>query len=57
MGKALRLAETWNAIILIDEADVFLEQRTTNELVRNGLVSGLIPPKPIRKNLHGLTSF
>lgn len=57
MGKALRLAETSNAIILIDEADVFLEQRTTNDLVRNGLISGLIPPKPLRKNLHGLTSF
>ncbi|KAL8837625.1 MAG: hypothetical protein Q9176_005542 [Flavoplaca citrina] len=26
MGKALRLAERWNAIVLIDEADVFLEQ-------------------------------
>ena len=44
LGKALRLAEKWNAIILIDEADVFLEQRTTNDLVRNGLVSGLVPP-------------
>ena len=44
LGKALRLAEKWDAIILIDEADVFLEQRTTNDLVRNGLVSGLVPP-------------
>ena len=44
LGKALRLAEKWSAIILIDEADVFLEQRTTNDLVRNGLVSGLVPP-------------
>ena len=40
MGKALRLAERWNAIVLIDEADVFLEQRKTSDLVRNGLVSG-----------------
>ncbi|KAI4271606.1 MAG: hypothetical protein LQ337_005890 [Flavoplaca oasis] len=39
MGKALRLAERWNAIVLIDEADVFLEQRKTSDLVRNGLVS------------------
>ena len=44
LGKALRLAEKWSAIILIDEADVFLEQRTTNDLVRTSLVSGLILP-------------
>ena len=44
LGRALRLAENWNAITLIDEADVFLEQRTTNDLVRTGLVSGLVPP-------------
>ncbi|KAL8878015.1 MAG: hypothetical protein Q9198_004089 [Flavoplaca austrocitrina] len=42
MGKALRLAERWNAIVLIDEADVFLEQRKTSDLVRNGLVSVLL---------------
>ncbi|KAG8533371.1 uncharacterized protein KY384_002154 [Bacidia gigantensis] len=39
LGKALRLAESWNAIVLIDEADVFLEQRQTSDLTRNGLVS------------------
>ncbi|KAI9851898.1 MAG: hypothetical protein M1824_002448 [Vezdaea acicularis] len=39
LGDAIHLATTWNAIILIDEADVFLEQRTANNLERNGLVS------------------
>lgn len=40
LGDALHLATIWNAIVLIDESDVFLEQRTANDLQRNGLVSG-----------------
>lgn len=39
LSDALRLATTWNAIVLIDEADVFLEARSLNDLERNGLVS------------------
>ena len=34
------MAAKWNAIILLDEADVFLEERRPNELQRNSLVSG-----------------
>ena len=34
------LAEAWNAVLLVDEADIFLEQRKTRDLARNGLVSG-----------------
>jgi len=37
---ALNLATTWNAIVLLDEADVFLEQRSAHDLERNSLVSG-----------------
>ena len=33
------LAKAWGAILLIDEADVFLERRSTMDLVRNNLVS------------------
>lgn len=46
LKTALDLATTWNAIILIDEADIFLEARGPNDLKRNGLVSSkfLIPP-------------
>ena len=40
LGDALHLANIWNAITLIDEADVFLEQRSAHDLKRNGLVSG-----------------
>ena len=31
----------WNAILLLDEADVFLEERSTRDLTRNAMVSGL----------------
>lgn len=36
----IQLATAWDAIILIDEADVLLEQRSVNNLQQNGLVSG-----------------
>jgi hypothetical protein len=39
--EALQLAAHWNAIVLIDEADVFLEQRSSHDLTRNGLVAGM----------------
>jgi hypothetical protein len=39
---SLGLAAHWNAIVLIDEADIFLEQRSHHDLERNGLVSGKI---------------
>ncbi|KAK1221190.1 hypothetical protein PQX77_016003 [Marasmius sp. AFHP31] len=35
----LKLATTWDAVMLIDEADVFLEQRSLHEIERNALVS------------------
>lgn len=44
LGDALELAAKWNAVILIDEADVFLEQRSSHDLGRNGLVSGTVVP-------------
>jgi hypothetical protein len=39
LGKWFKLAEIWGAVMLIDEADVYLERREVNELTRNGLVS------------------
>lgn len=35
----LDLATHWNAVLLIDEADIFLKQRSPSDLQRNGLVS------------------
>jgi hypothetical protein len=34
------LANRWNSILLIDEADVFLAERTREDFVRNSLVAG-----------------
>jgi SpoVK/Ycf46/Vps4 family AAA+-type ATPase len=44
LSIALQLATTWKAIVLIDEADVFLEQRSAKDLKRNGLVSSRKSP-------------
>ncbi|QRV96041.1 AAA family ATPase [Ceratobasidium sp. AG-Ba] len=39
LSDILEMAATWNAVVLIDEADVFLEARNTHDLQRNSLVS------------------
>jgi AAA+ superfamily predicted ATPase len=39
LERILDLAKTFRAVLLLDEADVFLEQRTTHDLIRNALVS------------------
>src|SRR5947209_13067530 len=39
LSKIFQVAKHWNAILLLDEADVYLEQRAPQDLVRNGLVS------------------
>lgn len=39
LQTAMRRCSHWNAVLLLDEADVFLEQRSINSLERNELVS------------------
>lgn len=39
LDKVLELCTRWNAILLLDEADVFLERRTDNDMQRNAVVS------------------
>ena len=39
LTRVLSLAQSWNAIVLIDEADVFLEKRDSSDLKRNAIVS------------------
>lgn len=39
LTKILGLAERWNAVLLIDEADVFLEKRSSENLARNAVVA------------------
>jgi hypothetical protein len=42
LKKHFELAQLWNAVLLLDEADVFLQARDINSssLQRNSLVSG-----------------
>ncbi|EME83639.1 uncharacterized protein MYCFIDRAFT_47080 [Pseudocercospora fijiensis CIRAD86] len=39
LNDCLAMCSRWNAILLLDEADIFLEQRNMHELERNKLVS------------------
>lgn len=39
LGSVFHLGKTWDCVVLLDEAEVFLEQRTLNDLERNALVS------------------
>lgn len=40
LKEILELSKLWKAVILIDEADVFLEARSACDIVRNNFVSG-----------------
>jgi len=39
LTRTLHLATSWKAIIIIDEADVFMEERNNSDIKRNSLVS------------------
>ncbi|KAK7999451.1 hypothetical protein PG990_012051 [Apiospora arundinis] len=39
LESVFHLGKLWDCVVLLDEADVFLEQRTLNDLRRNALVS------------------
>lgn len=39
LNEIFRLANLWDCILLLDEADVFLSQREKTDLKRNALVS------------------
>ncbi|KAL0253354.1 hypothetical protein SLS55_010331 [Diplodia seriata] len=39
LQEIFRLAQAWNCILLLDEADIFLAQRTVTDMQRNALVS------------------
>jgi hypothetical protein len=40
LEDAFLMTGAWKGIILLDEADIFLESRSVNDLDRNQLVSG-----------------
>lgn len=39
LTRVMELAETWDAVLLLDEADVFLQRRNLTDVTRNALVS------------------
>ena len=39
LTEIFQVASTWGAIVLIDEADVFLEERSLHDLERNAMVA------------------
>ncbi|KAI1131425.1 hypothetical protein F5Y10DRAFT_233636 [Nemania abortiva] len=54
--KWFSLAEVWNAVLLVDEADIFLERRQNRDLARNGLVSAFLRRMEYFKGLLFLTT-
>jgi hypothetical protein len=40
LTEIFHLANVWDCILLLDEADVFLEERERSNLKRNAVVSG-----------------
>ena len=50
LQQVFRLAQAWDCVMLLDEADIFLAQRTATDTERNALVSGKgvkpCPPLP-----------
>jgi hypothetical protein len=40
LQRLFRLAQAWGCVLLLDEADVFLAERTLQDMKRNGIVSG-----------------
>ncbi|OXV10801.1 hypothetical protein Egran_01438 [Elaphomyces granulatus] len=54
--KWFTLAEAWNAILLVDEADIFLERRQNRDLARNGLVSAFLRRMEYFRGLLFLTT-
>lgn len=52
----LYLGKTWNCVLLLDEADIFLEERTLSDLERNSLVSVFLRTLEYYEGILVLTS-
>jgi hypothetical protein len=42
LGQVFTVASRWRAVVLIDEADVFLERRSFSNLERNAMVATFV---------------
>jgi hypothetical protein len=51
LRNILKLAAKWNAVLLLDEAEVFLQQRDLTSLQRNAAVARMASP---RRSLTGI---
>lgn len=47
LTKSFQRAMSWDAVLLVDEADVFMERRASDDLTRNSLVAGKEYPRNI----------
>lgn len=56
LEQVLELASKWNAILLLDECDIFLEARSTADIRRNRLVSVFLRQLEYYKGVMFLTS-
>lgn len=54
--KWFKAAETWGAIMLIDEADIYMEQRQVQDIERNHLVAGFLRALEYYKGILFLTT-
>ncbi|KAJ4504453.1 hypothetical protein HRR78_007803 [Exophiala dermatitidis] len=56
LESALHLGMKWDCVVLLDEADVFLEERTPTDMARNALVSAFLRVLEYFKGILLLTS-
>jgi hypothetical protein len=42
LTRNFKIAKSWNAVLLIDEADVFVANRTIKDLYRSSLVASML---------------
>ena len=47
--RFFKYATAWDAIVLLDEADIYLEQRSTNNLRRNSVVASKSVQQPAQR--------
>ena len=49
-------ARDWGALVLIDEADIYMEKRASNDLTRNSLVAGFLRALEVYEGMLFLTT-
>ena len=56
LSQIFRIAYQWNAVLLLDEADVYLEARSLHDLSRNAIVSVILRKLEYLKGIMFLTT-